>query len=53
MILDYSDVGPKDQTKRLVPFLATLLGAKVPFSLLARYYVINCVTGAHGLFVCR
>ena len=46
-----SNVGPQDHTKRLVPFLATLLYAKAPFSLLNRYYIFNCVTGAHSLFV--
>jgi len=53
MILEQSKVGPIDSTKRLVPFLATLIHASVPFAFLNRYYVINCVTGAHGLFLCQ
>lgn len=51
LILDMSDVGPQDNTKRLVPFLATLLHAKPKFGFLTRYYIFNCVTGAHNLFV--
>ena len=31
LLLDMSDVGPKDHTKRLVPFLATVLPGKIKF----------------------
>ena len=34
-----------------MPFLTSLLYEKPSFGLLSRYLIINCVTGAHSLFV--
>lgn len=47
--LDLSMVGPK--APRLVPFVASLMYANPKFACLTRYYILNCVTGAHGLFI--
>ena len=42
--------GQRDRTKRLVPFLQSLMGHSPGFSYLTRYYVVSAITGAHHLF---
>ena len=53
LVVDRSDVGPKEVRDRLVPFVSSLRVESPKFGYLTRYYIFNCVTGAHNLFFFR